>query len=57
VLGPVGVGRVGEQAGGGGVREGHPGGVGVVWGVPARVLGVVPCDLRHTGREQLHVRL
>jgi len=55
MLGPVGVRAVGEQAGRGGVGERHPGGVGVVGGVPSRVLGVIPCDLRHTGRQQLHV--
>jgi len=57
VLGPVGVGAVGQQARGGGVGEGHLGGVGVVRGVPTRVLGVVPCDLRHTGRESFYLGL
>ena len=44
VLGPVGVGNVGDEAGGGGERAGarHSAEVGVVGGVGFRVLGVVP---------------
>lgn len=58
VLGPVGVGDVGDEAGGGGERAGsrHSGEVGVVGGVAFRVLGVVPCNFRYTGSQHLHTR-
>jgi len=59
VLGPVGVGNVGDEAGGGGERAGarHSAEVGVVGGVGFRVLGVVPCNFRYTGGQHLHTRV